>query len=99
MKINADNFDANRFYEVTDIPVGTTWYEEPGHLYCVLGAIVQPSNNYGRFKIIKRSPTGYLTVSKKGEDGIFLGDDITLRPLNKKDQVKLQRKRDQFCGN
>ncbi len=89
--------DQDRFYEITEIPKDNPWCEEPGHRYCALGAIVQPTEEPERFKIIKRSPTGYLTESSKDGDGLFLGTDMTLRPLNKKDQAKLQLKRDQFC--
>ena len=97
MKANRENLDKDRFYEVTDIPKDSTWYAEPGSIYCALGAIVRPyKERSGLYIIIKSAPNGFLSVSRTDDDSLRLGKDITLRPLNKKDQAKLQKIRDQF---
>ncbi|KKN12381.1 hypothetical protein LCGC14_1016920 [marine sediment metagenome] len=98
MKSSDNNLDQDRFYEITEVEEGDVWYEKPGSRYCIVGAIVQPNNDFGRFKIIKPSTTNYLMPSASDETGLYLGKALTLRPLNKKDQKKLQRKRDQFCA-
>ena len=96
MKSNSDNLDQERFYEITEVTKDNVWFAEPGTPYCCLGAILQPTELPGSFRIIKSSPTGYLGVSTEPDDALFMGRKVTLRPLNKKDQAKLQRVRDQF---
>ena len=99
MKNRNDKLDTERFYELTEIEKGDPWYEDPGSMYCALGAIVQPTDNPGSFLVIKVAPSGYLSVSASKESTIFFGDGLTLRPLNKKDQAKLQHVRSQFCAD
>ena len=98
MKSNHPLLDHDRFYEITEVRKGDTWYEPPGSEYCIVGAIVQPTDNAEQFMVIQATPGGYLTGTIG--DKLYLGvnGSLTLRPLNKKDQEKLQRKRDQFCA-
>ena len=98
MKSNDNNLDQDRFYEITEVEEGDVWYEKPGTEYCVEGAIIQPTPQLGRFTLVKACPNGYLSGSIN--ESMYFGSDgsMTLRPLNEKDQAKLQRKRDQFCG-
>ena len=97
MKMKYDNHDIDktRFYEVSEIPKRSVWYEKPDSNFCSLGAIVQPVELRGSFTIIKPAPSGFLSASVNRD--LHLGIDITLRPLNKKDQAKLQRVRDQYA--
>ena len=98
MKSNDNMLDTRRFYEITAVKEGDCWYEKPGTDFCIEGAIIQPTSQLGRFTIVKACPSGYLSGSIN--ESIYFGSDgcMTLRPLNEKDQAKLQRKRDQFCG-
>jgi len=97
MKADNDNLDRKRFYEITDIPEDSVWYDPPESRYCALGAIVKPMADVGRFVVIKPTRRGYLTPSANDDTGLYIGKDITLRPLNKRDQDKLQRVRDQYA--
>lgn len=96
MKSN-NELDRERFYEITEVKEGDCWYEKPGTDYCICGAIVQPMNERGRFRIIKACPNGYFSASINEPIFFGSGGEVTLRPLNKKDQAKLQRIREQFC--
>ena len=98
MKSNSDNLNAERFYEIAEVEEGDTWYEKPGSEWGIVGAIVQPTKSPGQFTVIKACPSGYLSGSINESLYLGSGASLTLRPLNKKDQAKLQRKRDQFCG-
>lgn len=97
MRQTNGNLELTRFYEITGVDKDDPWSEEPGSIYCVLGAIVQPTGVPGRYIVIRVSATDYLTVTKADENGLYLGCGLTLRPLNKKDQRKIQRVRDQFA--
>lgn len=97
MKSNTDKLDKDRFYEITEVDEHEAWYSKLGSAYCCIGAIIQPAKSHGAFRVIRSSPTGYLSVSKDASHTLFMGSKLTLRPLNKKDQAKLQRVRDQFA--
>lgn len=96
MKSNTDKLDKDRFYEITKVDEHEAWYSELGSAYCCVGAIIQPAKSHGSFHVIRSSPTGYLSVSRNNSH-IFMGSKLTLRPLNKKDQAKIQHRRDQFA--
>lgn len=85
----------DRYFEVTEVAEDSAWYEPPGTKDCVLGAIVQPEKNLGEFKIIRAPKIRPLPISH-----VYFGyHGLHLRPLNNKDQAKLERKRRQFCAN
>ena len=97
MKSNNDSLDRERFYEITAVEEGDCWYEKPGSDYCICGAIVRPTAQSGQFTVIKACPNGYFSASI--DEPLFFGSDgqITLRPLSKKDQGKLERIRNQYA--
>lgn len=95
MKSN-EELDKERFYEITEVKEGDCWYKKPGGEYCICGVIVQPTEQRGKFRIIKACPSGYFSSSINEELYFGASGEMTLRPLNKRDQTKLERIRSQF---
>ncbi len=97
MKSNHPLIETDRFYEITAVKEGDCWYEKPDSQYSIVGATIQPTEQPGKFTVVKACPSGYLAGSTN--EDLFFGSDgsLTLRPLNKKDQAKIQRIRDQIA--
>lgn len=79
----------DRYYEVTDLEEDAVWYTEPGASNDIRGAIVQL---LGGIEILVIRGKNLLTTNC-----IAHVSQMILRPLNQKDQAKLERLRSQYA--